>query len=72
MMGYTNKATKEPYMEFICNPYEHETSVNTRVKIEVMQKDLSRDDMIQVLEDFMKAVGYRFGDKECLGIEVYD
>tara|TARA_Y100000385_G_scaffold235954_1_gene249911 strand:+ start:185 stop:307 length:123 start_codon:yes stop_codon:yes gene_type:complete len=37
-----------------------------------MQKDLSRDDMIQVLEDFMKAMGYTFSNKESLGIEVHD
>ena len=72
MMGYTNKATKEPYMQLICNPYEHESSVNTRVTIDVMQKDLSRDDVIQVLEGFMKAMGYNFSAKECLGIEVHD
>ena len=40
MMGCTNEATKEPYMELICNPYEHESSVNTRITVEVMQKDL--------------------------------
>tara|TARA_A200000159_G_C7220679_1_gene295973 strand:- start:269 stop:484 length:216 start_codon:yes stop_codon:yes gene_type:complete len=69
MMGY-NKATDKPYIQLICHPYEHETSVNTRVSIDVMQKDLSRDDMIQVCEDFMKAMGYHFSEKECLGIEV--
>jgi hypothetical protein len=37
-----------------------------------MQKDLSRDDMIEVLEGFMKALGYSFSSKECLGIEVHD
>lgn len=71
MIGY-NKAEDKPYMQLICNPYEHESSVNTRITIDVMQKDLSRDDMIQVLEDFMKAMGYNFSEKESLGIEVYD
>lgn len=70
MIGY-NKAEDKPYMQLICNPYEHESSVNTRITIDVMQKDLSRDDMIQVLEDFMKAMGYNFSEKESLGIEVY-
>ena len=71
MIGY-NKAEDKPYMQLICNPYEHESSVNTRITIDVMQKDLSRDDMIQVLEDFMKAMGYNFSEKESLGIEAYD
>jgi len=67
-----NPATEKPYMQLICNPYEHSSSVNTRVTIDVMQKDLSRDDMLQVLEDFMKAMGYSFSEKESLCIEAYD
>ena len=67
-----NPALDKPYIQLICNPYEHASSVNTRVTIDVMQKDLSRDDMIQVLEDFMKAMGYTFSNKESLGIEVHD
>jgi hypothetical protein len=59
-------------MQLICHPYEHSSSVNTRVTIDVMQKDLSRDDMLQVLEDFMKAMGYSFSEKESLCIEAYD
>jgi hypothetical protein len=34
-----------------------------------MQKDLSRDDMVEVFEGFMKAMGYSFSDKESLCIE---
>jgi len=68
----THPALDKPYIQLICNPYEHPTSVNTRLTIEVMQKDLSRDDMLQVLEDFMKAMGYRFSSKESLCIEAYD
>lgn len=71
-MEYKHKALDKPYIQLICHPYEHQTSVNTRVTIDVMQKDLSRDDMLQVLEDFMRAIGYRFSEKECLGIEVHD
>jgi len=71
MMGY-NKPTDKPYIQLICNPYEHETSVNTRLTIDVMQKDLSRDDMVEVLEEFMKAMGYHFSDKETLCIEAYN
>ena len=66
-----NPATEKPYMQLICHPYEHDSSVNTRITIDVMQKDLSRDDMVQVLEDFMKAMGYRFSTKESLCIEAY-
>ena len=72
MMGYNNKSTGKPYMQLICHPYEHESSVNTRVTIDVMQKDLSRDDMVEVLEGFMKATGYTFSEKESLCIEAYD
>ena len=43
-----------------CHPYEHDTSVNARLTIEVMEKDLSRDDMIHICENFMKAMGYAF------------
>jgi len=64
-----NPALDKPYITLICNPYEHETSVNTRVTIDVMEKDLSRDNMIKVLEDFMKAIGYHFNKDEHLGIE---
>jgi len=66
-----NPATEKPYMQLICHPYEHNSSVNTRVTIDVMQKDLSRDDMVEVLEGFMKAMGYPFSDKESLSIEAY-
>jgi len=62
-------ALDKPYITLICNPYEYESSTNTRVTIDVMEKDLSRDDMIGVLEDFMKAIGYHFDEGEHLGIE---
>ena len=67
---YDNPALDKPYMQLICNPYEHSSSVNTRVTIDVMQKDLSRDDMVEVFEQFMKACGYSFSDKEALCIGV--
>ena len=60
-------ALDKPYITLICYPYEHESSVNTRITIDVMEKDLSKDDMVQVLEDFMKAMGYSFGANEHLG-----
>ena len=65
-------ASDKPYVQLICHPYEHVTSINTRITIDVMQKDLSRDDMVEVLEGFMKAMGYGFSDKESLCIEAYD
>ncbi len=68
----THPALDKPYIQLICNPYEHHTSVNTRVTVDVMQKDLSRDDLVEVLEGFMKAMGYPFSDKESLCIEAYD
>lgn len=71
-MGYTNLATDKPYIQLICHPYEHDSSVNTRITIDIMQKDLSRDEMVEVLQDFMKAMGYNFSDKESLCIEAYD
>ena len=67
-----NPQLDKPYMQLICHPYEHSSSVNTRVTIDVMQKDLSRDDMLEVLEGFMKAMGYTFSNKESLCIEAYD
>jgi len=71
-MVETNPALEKPYLKLVCNPYEHHTSVNTRVTFEVMQKDLTRDEMVQVCEDFMKAIGYTFTSKECLDIMVTD
>ena len=71
MIGY-KKAEDKPYMQLICNPYEHESSVNTRITIDVMQKDLSRDDMLEVFEGFMKAIGFHFTDHEYISIEVHD
>lgn len=68
-MGYNNPPTDTPYIQLICHPYGHETSVNTRITIDVMQKDLMRDDMVAVLQDFMKAMGYNFSDGESLCIE---
>ena len=62
-------ALTEPFITLTCNPYEHDTSVNTRITIEVMEKDLSRDEMIDVFENFMKAIGYHFNHGEHLGIE---
>lgn len=70
-MGYNNPQLDKPYIQLICNPYEHESSVNTRVTIDVMQKDLSRDDLCEVFESFMKAMGYTFSSKESLCIEAY-
>lgn len=61
-------ALDKPYITLICNPYEHESSVNTRVTIDVMEKDLSRYDMLEVLEGFMKAIGYRIDANERLDI----
>jgi len=71
-VDYNHKALDKPYIQLICHPYEHESSVNTRVTIDVMQKDLSRDEMLQVLQDFMKSMGYSFSEKESLCIEAYD
>ncbi len=68
-MEFDNIAEDKPYIQLICHPYEHSTSVNTRVTIDVMQKDLSRDDMLQVFQDFLRALGYHLGDKEYLTID---
>lgn len=68
-MDYNNPQLDKPYIQLICHPYEHETSVNTRITIDVMQKDLKRDDIVEVLEGFMKAMGYGFSDGESLCIE---
>jgi hypothetical protein len=65
-----NPATEKPYIQLICNPYEHITSVNTRITIDVMQKDLSRDDMIEIFETFMKSIGYHFDENEHLTIDI--
>lgn len=68
-MTFDNPQIDKPYIQFICNPYEHSSSVNTRVTIDVMQKDLSRDEMLEVFECFMKAMGYHFDKNEAVCIE---
>ena len=69
-MVFDNPQTDKPYIQLICNPYEHSSSVNTRVTIDVMQKDLSRDDMPELFGQFMKACGYHFDQNEAVGIEL--
>jgi hypothetical protein len=65
-------ASDKPNVQLICHPYEHYTSVNTRITIDVMQKDVNRDEMIEILETFMKSMGYYFSPNECLGIEEHE
>jgi hypothetical protein len=60
---------KEEYIQLICNPYGDDSSVNTRVTIDIMDRDISRDELIEVLDKFVRAIGYQFKDDECLGIE---
>ena len=60
---------KEEYIQLICNPYGDDSSVNTRVTIDIMDRDISRDELIEVLDKFVRAIGYQFKDNECLGIE---
>ena len=62
-------ALDKPYITLVCNPYECKGSINTRVTIEVMEKDLSREDLLEVLEDFMKAIGYPLDIDEHLVID---
>jgi len=72
MSDYNYKpALDKPYITLVCNPYECESSVNTRLTIEVMEKDLTRDEMVGVLEEFLKAIGYTFDKGEHLGYERY-
>jgi hypothetical protein len=65
-------ALDKPYITLTCNPYEHDTSVNTRITFDVMEKDLSRDEMIEVCENFMKAMGYNFAPHEALDVIVQE
>jgi hypothetical protein len=60
-------ALDKPYIQLICNPYEHSTSVNTRITI-----DVSRTEMLEVMQSFMKAMGYGFTQNEVLCIEEYE
>ena len=62
-------ALDKPYITLVCNPYECKGSINTRVTLEVMEKDLSRDDILGVLENFMKAIGYHLDIDEHLVID---
>ena len=62
-------ALDKPHIILVCNPYEHQSSINTRVTLEVMEKDLSRDDILGVLEKFMRAIGYNLDIDEQLVID---
>tara|TARA_X000000950_G_scaffold248629_1_gene307861 strand:+ start:172 stop:387 length:216 start_codon:yes stop_codon:yes gene_type:complete len=69
-MTWNHKPAEEkPYITLICNPYEDASSTNTRITIEIMEKDLGRTEMIEVFEKFMIAMGYHFNESEHLGIE---
>ena len=71
-MTWNHKPAEEkPYIQLICHPYEDASSVNTRITIDVMEKDLSRDDLIEVFQDFLKAMGYRLSEKEYLTIDIH-
>lgn len=61
-------ALEKPYITLTCNPYECSSSTNTRITIDVMEKDLSRDDLVEVLESFIKAIGYSMDADEALDI----
>ena len=61
-------ALEKPYITLTCNPYEHSTSVNTRITIDVMEKDLSRTEIVEVMESFIKAMGYSMDSDEVLDI----
>jgi len=58
------EALSKPYIQLICHPYEDRSSVNTRVTIDIMEKDITRDELVQVFEDFIKAVGYNLTDEQ--------
>lgn len=62
------KALDKPYIEFICNPYECDldSSINTRIKIDIMEKDICKDDLLETFEIFMKAMGYPLKDNDQL------
>jgi hypothetical protein len=65
------EALSKPYIQLICHPYEDSCAVNTRVTIDVLDKDATRDDLVQVFQEFMTAVGYGFNNEQ-LVIEPLD
>ena len=49
----------------ICHPYEANFRlISPRVTIDIMEKDITRDELVQVLEDFIKAAGYNLTDEQ--------
>ena len=62
-------ALDKPYITLTCYPYEDESSVNTRITFDVMEKDLLLGEVLEVLENFLKAAGYHFGKGEALTVE---
>lgn len=59
-----------PHYQFICHPYSCalSSSVNNKVTFDVMDRDLSRDELLEQFAYFMKACGYHISPDECISI----
>jgi|TARA_R110002074_G_scaffold356074_6_gene528176 hypothetical protein len=61
----SKEALSKPYIQLICHPYEANFRlISPRVTIDIMEKDITRDELVQVLEDFIKAAGYNLTDEQ--------
>lgn len=63
-------ASDNPHIQFICHPYEcsFNSSVNNRVTYDIVQRDISRDELLEQFQYFMKAMGYHFDTDETIAI----
>lgn len=69
-MTHQKFAEARPYVQFICHPHEclWSTSINSRVTYDIMEKDVSREDMLEQFQYFMSAMGYHFDTNETITI----
>ena len=62
-----------PYIVFSCNPYEFidEDAVDSAVQFSIYDQDLSRSQLVEQFEKFLKAIGYPMSSTEELKVVDY-
>jgi len=60
----------KPSYKFTCYPYECSMNSSPNVLIEhtITSKDVTRTDMLELFEGFLKACGYHFGPNEVIDV----
>ncbi len=66
----THQELDKAHIQFICHPYKcsFNSSVNNRVTYDIVQRDISRDELLEQFQYFMKGMGYHFDTDETIAI----